>query len=301
MKKLLLIFFLLIICLKTFANQVDNLRSNLEVQDFLTRLLNTPKGWNVVKKVKLCSWQKLDVNNDKRSDLLVQAWINDYIYDDAGTFVAVDNGNDAYTVVSIGLREDGYLAKIINDHGQSLIIYNSTNYNYDYPKHLTSRLKKEYKSDTLVYRDRGFVEHNKNPASYQVDSVKFTSFINYTGSQSPDREMVIDNLGNAKYTYRRDNVYYAGKIDLSKIYRDFDSIIRPETLKEIYDLIDYLDIKKLKNNYSIGWTDNYTTTIRVKFSDGSVKYISDYGGEGTFGLKLLFSKYYALIKNQDWK
>jgi hypothetical protein len=176
MKKLLLIFFLFCTAAGASANQADNLLTNLEVQDFLNRILNSTKDWRKVKKVTLCHWQKLDVNSDKRTDVLIQASLDDYIYQ-VFTFVAVDNGTDVYDLAMIGLREDGYLAKIINnDHSQTLIIHNSTDYNYKYVKHYFARLKKELKSDTLIYRNGGFVERNKNPATYQVDSIKFTWF-----------------------------------------------------------------------------------------------------------------------------
>jgi hypothetical protein len=85
------------------------------------------------------------------------------------------------------------------------------------------------------------------------------------------------------------------------IFGDFTSIIKPADLNEIHDIINYISIKNLKDYYSIGATDNYTCTIRIKFNDGSIKYISDYGEQGTFGLKLLYSKFFKLINNQDWK
>jgi hypothetical protein len=298
MKKLLIIFFLLTIGLKTFANQVDNLTTNLEVQDFLLRILNSPKTWDMVRKVTLCDWQKLDVNNDRRSDLLVQASLNDYVYW-THTFVIVDNGNDGYKLCEIGLHEDAYIAKIINDHSQTLIIHNSTDYNYK-RNHL-ARLKKEYKTDTLIYRDGGFVERNKNPAVYVVDSIQFGAFNNWAYQWSPDIEIDIAPSGKAIYTVRRDNIFYTAGTDVSKIYRDFETTIKPDNLKEIYDLINYTAIKTLKDTYAVGATDFSTVSVRIKFRDGSVKYITDYGGQGTFGLKLLYSIFYALRKNQDWK
>ena len=78
-------------------------------------------------------------------------------------------------------------------------------------------------------------------------------------------------------------------------------ILKQRELTEIIDLISYLDVASLNNNYSVSWTDDQTVFLRVKFADGTVKTITDYGLRGTFGLRHLYNKFFALRTNQDWK
>jgi hypothetical protein len=51
----------------------------------------------------------------------------------------------------------------------------------------------------------------------------------------------------------------------------------------------------------VGWTDDQTAWLRIRFSDGTVKEIKDYGLKGTFGLRLIYSIFFDLRSNQDWK
>jgi len=49
-------------------------------------------------------------------------------------------------------------------------------------------------------------------------------------------------------------------------------------------------VKELKNNYSVNWTDDQTSTLTIIFKDHSRKVIRDYGMQGTFGLSAMYTK-----------
>jgi hypothetical protein len=72
-------------------------------------------------------------------------------------------------------------------------------------------------------------------------------------------------------------------------------------LTEILGLINYIDPVKLKDEYKVSWTDDQTAWLRVRFSDGTVKEIKDYGLKGSFGLRLLYNKFFELRSSQVWK
>lgn len=81
----------------------------------------------------------------------------------------------------------------------------------------------------------------------------------------------------------------------------FSASLEYDKSEAIFDLLNYLDVKKLNDTYSVSWTDDQTCWLRVKFSDGTVKEIRDYGLKGTFGLRLLYSVFLDLRNNQEWK
>jgi len=60
------------------------------------------------------------------------------------------------------------------------------------------------------------------------------------------------------------------------------------------ELIGNLKIENLKDNYSVGWTDDQTGFLTVVFKDGDKKQIEDYGLSGTFGLTVLYAYLFEL-------
>lgn len=65
-------------------------------------------------------------------------------------------------------------------------------------------------------------------------------------------------------------------------------------------MINYIQLSSLKGRYRVNWTDDQTAKLEIKFNDGQVKEISDYGMIGTFGLDLLYEKFFTLRKTQEW-
>jgi hypothetical protein len=62
-----------------------------------------------------------------------------------------------------------------------------------------------------------------------------------------------------------------------------------------------LKLTSLKDEYSVNWTDDQTSTLEIKFNNGQIKRISDYGMIGTFGLEHIYDQLFALRKTQKWK
>ena len=66
-------------------------------------------------------------------------------------------------------------------------------------------------------------------------------------------------------------------------------------------MMNEMNIKDLESSYTVSWTDDQTAKLKISFADGSMKYIQDYGMQGTRGLKILYQKLLALRFNQDWE
>ena len=332
MRKLLIIFCLLFIYLSGFANKVDDLKTDSDVVKFLKPLqesfnyIGAPQlkifSTEEIVKISNCdslvstwnikNWQKIDLNNDHRTDLVaIVNWYYNFC-----NYIAIDKGDNTFQLIQIGQSaniEGCQLIDAINYNNQPLIEFHGS-----YPKGRRDFLKKNKwlpNTDTLIYKYGNFVEFNKEPSNYKIDSITFSSLWGWYGwegtpKKNPeyvDRVMKIGRSGRAVLTNNKEFVYYVlakgqkKPRDPSTVSGIFKTQIKQADLEEIYNLINYLSIKKLKDTYAVGWTDDTSSYIRIKFTDGSVKYIADYGGVGTYGLRNLFSKFYALIKTQDWK
>jgi len=318
MKKLFVILGLLFASLAASANKIDELKIDSDVVRFLISLnknfitgKNTPKltippidsvliNRNCFKSDTLSktwetkSWQKADLNNDKRTDLVVTChW---YVYDN---YVVMDNGNDTFKLISLRYNSEVCeLVNVIPYRNQNLIVFHGID---------TDILNRYFRprTDTLIYKFDNFIEYNKHPPKYNIDSVILTNgHIEQGGCAScPDFNMTIAKNSNLSF----DNYKYGGTLVKTKEGYRIDSFsvktaplskskLSTNERKKIFDLIKYLDIKRLKNQYAVPWTDASTSTIRLKFKDGTSKTIVDYGSYGTFGLRALFQKLYAISK-----
>jgi hypothetical protein len=318
MKKWFIALYLLLASLSVHANKIDKLKTDSDVVHFLISLnkkfvtgKNTPKltiepidsvfkNNNCFICDTLCktwgaeSWQKIDLNKDGRTDLTVIChWYN------YNNYIVMDNGDNTFKLISLQYNS-GFceLINVIHRHNQNLIVFHgiSTDMYYTF---------QEPRTDTLIYKYGYFIELNKHPAKYDIDSVILTDgyIKNNNCGSCPKFEMTItqtDSLSFDKYKYSGTTV----KTDSGYRVDDFKFKVEPflrsqlseKQRTDIFDLIKYISFKKFKDHYQVPWTDDWTSTIRIRFKDGTSKTITDYGLRGTFGLHALFAKLYAIVK-----
>jgi Domain of unknown function (DUF6438) len=304
MKHLILLFFLLALTKSAFPNKIDSLKTDKDVSSFIISLdtmfrqKNTPllvvKSTNQIlsdkgcgklaKKIGVKNWVKTDFNNDKLTDLLaVCYWGDRYL-----TVIVIDKGHNQFqlTILNYSDSEKYEFSKTIHTNAGQLVLFYTNKSILDDDEYIGT---KHPTSDTLVYKFGHFVELNKSKTNYKIDSILFHSGKCY--GSCPNFTI--------KLNRNRDAVYIAG--DYSSKMGTFKSQITAIELNEIENIIAYIHVKKLKNRYSVNWTDDATCTLTVKFSDGTVKQISDYGERGTFGLKAIYSIFFTLTSNQDWR
>ncbi|OCX50779.1 hypothetical protein BEL04_18775 [Mucilaginibacter sp. PPCGB 2223] len=287
-----------------FSNKIDNLKTDKDVADFIISLSpNIQKGQDRVKfiikptdvlrkelacdgiaeKWQINNWEKFDFNEDGLTDIIVTShWYN---YD---VYVAMDNGDNTFKLFKLShdVFEKCKLGKpaTINNH-PALLFYQVK----QEPDRTRVFNYKQYgQIDTLIYKYGAFIEKNEKPARYAIDSiiVKNSSCLgscpSFTLAINKDR----DALYHANF-YNPVDGKFTAKIDKA----DYIGIIA---------LINYISIKNLKDHYAVPWTDDQTATLRIRFRDGSVKEITDYGEVGTFGLNKLYKMLSALRTSQNW-
>ncbi|TSJ40459.1 hypothetical protein FO440_11935 [Mucilaginibacter corticis] len=312
MKKLLTLFSLLFTATISFANKVDDLKTDSDIVKFIQPLQENFNYKDAPKLIMLSSeelvkrhscdslagtwhiknWEKADFNNDHKTDLL--AIIN--WYDTDCDFIAIDKGDNTFQLIQIGgsSYQNCQLANTIKYAGQQMVelhTWASTRPGRKNAKWIS-------RTDTLTYKYGDFLEFNKEPAHYKIDSIIYKTQPCF--GTCPVFKIEIDHNGKAKYDRTSPNIVYILKPG-EKIQNVFNMEIKKPELEELYHLIEYINIKKLNENYAVRWSDDATAIIYIKFSDGSVKTIKDYGLKGTFGLFTLYKKIYALTKSPDWK
>lgn len=278
---------------QVLANRIDSLQSDADVLSFLRiarEEFNSPKYKaidlrstetirrdldcnGVAEKWQVKNWEKADFNGDGLTDLLVTLYWYDY-----GVYVLMDKGNDTYDLftLSYNVFEKCELAKSVKADGQQSVLF------YQKKNH-------QERIDTLVYRYGGFIESNRTPAAYAIDSIQFRT--DYCLGSCPVFTISFDKSGNA--------LYNAGSYNPKN--GNFSGVIRAAELEQLLSLVNYIDVTKLQSDYKVPWKEDQAVWLRVRFADGTVREIHDYGQRGTFGLRLLYDKFFALRNTQDWK
>jgi hypothetical protein len=142
--------------------------------------------------------------------------------------------------------------------------------------------------DTLVVKFGGFIEYNSHTDQSNVSKLSFSTTMCF--GTCPVFDLYINSDGSAEYDANKYNPE-TGR---------FKGSIKAAKLNEIFALIGYLDLRKLQDNYKVDWTDDQTAKLEVKYKGGETKAITDYGLQGTLGLRLLYQHLFALRESQVW-
>ena len=281
--------FLSVISFTASANRIDSLNTDEEVLAFLKSVnpdFNNPKfnsielrDNNTLRKDLACggvadswqlnNWTKADLDGNGTTDLLVMLYWYDY-----GVYAVLDKNDGKFELhaLSKNISDKCEMAKVISLNDKAHLLY---------------YLNK--KTDTLVFRHGGFVEAGRISTADEIDSVQFRT--GYCFGSCPVFMIRFDKNGNAVYEAKTYNPKQG----------NFTGTLSNQNLVEIIDLINYAGLRNLNDNYSVSWSDDQTSWLRVKYKDGTVKEIKDYGMQGNFALRLIYSKFLALRTNQAWK
>jgi hypothetical protein len=297
MKKGLLIIFIFTSTF-VFANQIDSLKSSKDVEEFAKKVypkftefkiisteevrakISCKEGYDLLE---MKNWEKVDITNDGKTDLILTTYWGRTLY----SYAIVDKGNNNFKTYR--------LSKNVFDNCELFkpIKKDDLNYLKTYIKKQEEVGLMEYEEliikDRLVFKFQEFVELNKNPTKYTIKEIEFQTSGCY--GSCPVFNLKINYKGNAEFNGQA-YIKHKGKSEKK---------IPINLFNEIQELLEYIEIKKLKDNYSVAWTDDQTSTLTIRFNDNSVKKIRDYGMIGTFGLMAVYSKLIEIGKETEWK
>jgi hypothetical protein len=307
MKKKKLLILLFFISKFSYAQTIVNLKTFKEVATFLEKEVNKKytfhsvfEGEDEIDQEDFNEVvQKIDIDTNGTIDLVI-----DYV----GVFIVVLNkGNNEYQELK-DVKYSMQLLSVTQINGKTFFIrkiklpkYNAAytdeivifDENGEEAKQTKEKDRKiitergiKYKVDTLEVKFNSFVAFNKS-ASNEKNSIKEIQFkaTSCFGS-CPVFELKLTSNGTLTYTGKHfTNFIGQKKLQLSS-----------EKVRELFGLIAYTNVKKLKDHYSINVTDNPSGILTVFFENGTVKEIYDYGRSGTYNLEVIYDK---LMKISD--
>lgn len=146
-------------------------------------------------------------------------------------------------------------------------------------------------TDTLCYKFGGFIECNTNTNRYKIKSL---SYVFEPGTTGGGFVLKLDEDGMLETSnFGLMGDYYQGNI------RDIkQKKVNPEKLMQIEEIINYIDLDDIQEEYSVNWTDDATGNIEATLIDDNgnerTLEVKDYGLKGSFALGLLHGKIRSL-------
>ena len=265
------------------SNSIDEIQTARDVNLFLERAF--PKYGSalldenafVTSDYGKNKFYKLDLDGNGLTDLLV----------DGSDLVAVlntDGENYTYHYLDIG-SSDIYthtVVNIIRQADQPLLVIRG--FNSEAKVALTKETEK-----TILFKFGEFIEYNPEPDKFRIQKIAFETTGCY--GTCPVLEMRIDE--------RRRATYHA--IHFNERKGNFSSLISLDAFNKLVDTINYLGLKRLKDDYAVGHTDDQAATLTITYDNGQVRKIEDYGMEGSFGLANLYNQLFDLRTSQKWR
>lgn len=286
MKRIVWILFLVSTLNFVRANDIDNLKTKAEVENFLVQKVDTAwskhnffesmndKDTSSFGKGKFL---KLDLDNNGLTDLV----INGRYF-----FAVTDDGNGHYA--SHFIDRGSFM---LDKHALKNIVYKNkipllvvAKYN-EYSREIDANSK----ADTLILVYGGFYEFNSAPDNFKIDEIRFSTSPCY--GTCPVFDLTIKGDRRASYNAKQYNEREG----------EFKTTIDSISYHKLVQTINYIKLTTLKDQYSVNWSDDQTVTLEIKFNNGQTKKISDYGEIGTFGLEHLYEKLFSMPKTQKWK
>jgi hypothetical protein len=234
--------------------------------------------------IELSDWMKADFDGNGYSDLLVRGsektnYTTKIIFDNKRHRLRTRDFSNLFWSPCSELQADISYPGVWN-----YILY----YKEREGKGKWAPFKSKVLSRPVVFKFGTFVEYNHDPGTRQIDSIIYKA--NGCFGTCP---MFTIAFGKNKAA-----VYAAGKYNQKE--GNFIGKIKTDNYNEIVELINYMDISELKNDYKTRASDGPSCELVIKFGNGDTKVIRDATMRGTFGLIRLYEMLHNLRTNQRW-
>ncbi len=144
----------------------------------------------------------------------------------------------------------------------------------------------------LIYQYGGFIEYNAKPTGYSIRKIEFRT--DYCAELCPVFSLSLEKETKSMF---RAVAYNFKDEDDSTV---FQMLLPAEIWEEYSNLLNYMDFPSLQDSYSVDWTDDQEGLLTIYYGENKIKTISDYGLQGTYGLKLLYDRLFNLREHHNW-
>ena len=293
---------------RAISSKIDSLKTISEIEQFiytsdsnysffkLKRIIDFPKkdimyevGIAIADSLKINkSFYKEDLDNNGYRDLIVtgSTSYNDIFY----SFTLLNYSKDSIKIIDTRpMRHTFTIPKIVYVEKQPLVeIYYPDMFDWK-----TQKIKKIKRLVTVKFGN--YIEFNESPKISNIEKIEFST----TGcfGTCPIFEIVLNKDKTAIFKPHRYNLTETENEEKQIFQTKVDS----RTFNEIITILNYIDFPKLQNDYSVSWTDDQSSTLKITYNNGKIKTIRDYGLTGTYGLRKLYDFLFRVRKSQNWK
>ncbi|WP_090026282.1 DUF6438 domain-containing protein [Chryseobacterium oleae] len=272
------------------TNSIDSLQTAEDIQQFIGRKEITQYVY-VIDKIKY------DSNCIAMADSLkIQPWIKgDFDGNGLTDILITGNKREGPATICILDKGNGFETKKISD-GQLHEICSFTQVKDNQLQYLS--IKNNYhsayklKKDLLAYKFGDFIEENNAPKNHRISTIQFRSTSCY--GICPDFTLKISGL-DIEWTADLNN-----KVNFKEYSGVYRSKLSEKQLKNILELLNYIDFENLNENYEVGYSDQPTAYLTIDYDDLKSKNIRDYGKMGTKGLRKLYEVLFDLRGTLQW-
>ena len=312
MRIVIVLILTLLSCSTEISSQViESLSSNKQVSRFLTKYISNDYTFKEVfdREREL---DEDDFNEYVMKCDLDQNGFTDLIVDGYSNFIFVLNyGNKNFKEVKFedNLRLDltPQLDTIIKNQSQPIIVFKTEITEFERDQYLDMIVKKnkkvfekddktgelkwiskevEYKIDSLIIKHAKFLTYREITLDKPLISEIYFETSGCLGN-CPIFQLKIDSSGTVNFNGIK-HTRTAG----TKVFKlEINQFIM------ISDLIHYSDLLRLEDSYTVNWTDDQTSKLKVVFRDGRSKEITDYGLQGTINLKSIYQELQKIANN----
>ncbi|MFY7732950.1 MAG: DUF6438 domain-containing protein [Bacteroidia bacterium] len=312
MKKNVLLLIIFLCSSYSYSQSINELNSFKKVAKFLNKEVSKKYTFeSVFENEKEADEEafnevvkKIDVDNNGHTDLIINAY--------KLFIIVLSNGQSKFKELSFKnknrfLGNTAEFDSITKIRNETVFIFNTEIDEDDetvYANVITKKGQKKQLFDLTTKEYKWVIEDIK----FRVDSltIKFGELVSYTNKKSvlknkikdlhfyttgcfgtcPIFELNLNSNGDLRYTGKKFTNYEG--IKTTKL----DST----DLENLFGLLEYADLKNLKDFYSVTWTDDQTGILKVTFENEEVKEIQDYGLRGTIDLQAIYAKLFEINK-----
>lgn len=277
------------------TNAIDSIQNTTQIARLLAKADERYKNIKIDEEIQFTG-----ENCQKHADSLkIQAWTKaDFDHNGLTDLLVIGSGNGNPVLCMLDKGQTYEVNRITRSHFQEctfpVVENNKIKYYFEgYPEIRTWDEKPVLKEKILIYTFGDFIEENKNPANHTIEKIEYSTGPCY--GNCPVFYLTINSDKTAKWFAEVYN--YIAKQELEGT---FQTKITQNKFDEIIHLLNYIDFEKLKDTYSVNWTDDQTSTLTITYDNGKTKSIKDYGLLGTYGLDRVYQLLFELRENQKW-
>ncbi len=277
------------------ANRIDSLKTDKEVLTFVKEQFPeyrdnqyyfddySNETIKVADSLNVKKWVKIDFDQNGETDILIfNASLSSDIF-----MILSKKGKYQKVIAHYDHCKYQFMYPVVAriDSKPVILLYNQFLDGYDdSAKHFNyTKLTVEI----VTYFKGNFLNYLNVPKHYHIENIK------------------IHNDGVCEGTCPLIDININAKAFKAECYKEinwdskpkkFKGQLSPEAIREILIIFDYSNFTDLNEEFNFSCTDQPTTTLTVKYNNGQIKTIRDYGSSGNFTL----TEIYRIANNIKW-